>query len=570
MRAISSADEMVASTLTEYVNSDGIVPPENNEAALSAVYQKAMAAVLNGTYKSAELNDNCVVIGLLGGGYFVYQASDDEMDGTTSAPGDSASVKAVQSTENTQIRQSAFALSQWNGITASSDSKYKIVTIQPYSEETQFSNPNECNYPDLAAETIVAGLDEYSFADKGTTGDDNRDDADVSVDFLKSLSKYGIVIWHGHGDYSKDIGSFLCITGRFSLRYFNDFREGRIIYFYGGNIGVTITFFDKYLQKNKNDNSLIYLGTCLSGKDSRLADAFLDKGFDCVVVNSEKIERTYNLNMIKAFFDGMSARTGEFLSAQEALENAKLIYGICDPYLQGNQAVPILYGDTTLCIAAGEQLQTSVTPVATEAPSVASVAVWAQAYADVLCIEKVGNSDMMLSPMVFTLLDMNGDGIPELIVAEIDGTKAEELVFTPNEVGAVISQYAVYTYNNSEAICIDTELIAYANSIFMIHNNRNIISGDAGTGYIGYDFLDYTNDQFRTFKLATEWDQFEEETYYRFGEVTADMKGFDSPPLPEISETEYNEKYDEIFSNITVPTFFDNTATMRSQVLGVH
>lgn len=568
MRAISSADDLVAATLASYVDSTGMVSAENSEVALSAVYQSALAAVSSGTFQSVEKNDNCVAIGLPGGGYYVYLASDGETDGTAFATENSLLDKAKQNPKGMQIRKSAFTPSLWRGTVASSDSKYKITTIQPYRAETQYTHPTQWDFPDLAAETIVSSLNSYSFWDNGSADDDNRDDAEVSIDFLKSLSQYAVVIWHGHGGYSSSIGSFLGTTEPFSKKYISDLRKGRIVRLNNGGMGVTSTFFNEYLRKNKNEDSLIYLGTCLSGKDSRLADAFLNKGFDCVVANSDTISRTYNLDMMKAFFDGMSADTGNYLTTSEAIENAKLICGDYDPY-STYHAVPILQGDTALRFSTGEQMQTSVTPVATDAPFAAPVEAWAQAYAEVLNMEKVGDNNGLLSPMVFMLMDMNGDGTPELIAAEMDGSKAEELVFTPNEIGAVISQYAVYTYRDKEAICIDTELISYANSIFMIHNSRNIVSGDAGTGYEGFNFLDYTNDQFRTFKLATEWDHVEEKAHYQFGEVTADMKGLDSPPLPEISETEYNVKYDEIFSYVTLPVFYDNTAEMRSQILGV-
>ncbi len=568
MRTISSADDMVASTLTEFVNSDGIVPPENSDAALSAVYQSAMTAVSNGIFKSTEKNDNCVVIELPGGGYYVYLASNEETDSAVSVPGNSALNELTQIPRDIQVRQPGTAFSLWNGLVASADGKLKIVTIQPYCAETQRTHPAQWENPDLAAETIVSSLGAYSFSNKDTADDDNRNDAEVSINFLKSLSEYAVVIWHGHGGYSSSIGSFLGTSDSYSDKFVNDLRNGRIVRLNSGGMGVTSAFFNKYLQKNKNENSLIYLGTCLSGKDGRLADAFLDKGFDCVIANSDTISRTYNLDMMKAFFDGMSAGTGNYLTTSEAIENAKLICGDYDPY-STYYAVPILHGDTALRFTTGEQMQTSVTSVVTDAPVAAPVAAWAQAYADVLNMEKVGTGKYQFIPMVFLLLDMNGDGVPELIAAEMDGDKAEELVFSTNELGAVISEYAVYTYYNGKAVCIDTELIAYANSIFMIHNDRNIISGDAGTGYLGYDYLDYTNDQFRTLKLAAEWDQFEEKAHYMFGEVTDDQKGFDSPLLPEISEEEYNAKYDEIFSNTVLPVFFDNTAEMRSQILGV-
>ncbi len=572
-RAISSADVLVSTALAGYTDPTGAVSIENSETALSAVYQSALEAVSRGTFKSAEQGDNYVAIGLPGGGYYVYLASDGETDGAVSSPGESALDHSTQILENTKGRQFGSASSLWNRSAASSDDKLKIVTVQPSCKETKSTHPSEWSYPDLAAETIVANLDTYSFADNGSVRDDNRDDTEVSISFLKTLSEYAVVIWHGHGGYLEETGSYLCITENFSSRYFYDLIKNRVVMLYGGGMGVTSTFFDKYLKKNTNDNSLIYLGTCLSGKDSTLANAFLDKGFDCVVVNSNSINRTYNLDTMKAFFDGMAAGPGEFLTAKEALVNAKLTYGDYDPFsYPGDRAVPLLYGDATVRFAK-EQTQVSAEPAATAAPTTVPAGDWAQVFTDVLGMEKVGTVEDSFTPMVFMLLDMNGDGIPELIAAElVDGEKAEELVFTPNEIGAVISQYAIYTYQNGEAVCLFSQWNSYANCIFKVYNDRNIVSGDSGSGFEGFIVLNYDGNKLTASELATDWAHAEleglEEPYYLYGKYT-NLQDIGSEALEYISKAEYDAKYNEIFSDVTLPVFYNNTVDMRNRIFGV-
>lgn len=576
-RAIASADGVVTSALAEFVDSNGIVSPEDSEAALSAVYQSAVEAVSRGTFESAEMSDNCVAIGLPGGGYYVYVVSDGATDVSADAPcgfasaDSSTAVKPMRLREDAGKNQSKITLTPVNNQADSAKDKLKVATIQPYCKETRQSHPAQWEYPDLAAQNIAANLDAYTYADSGTAGDDNRNDEEVSIGFLKTLSQYAVVIWHGHGGYTSGTGSFLCTTDAFRNRYLDDLRKGLVVRLYGGKTGATSAFFEKYLKRNVNENSLIYLGTCLSGKDSGMADAFLEKGFDCVVANSDTISRTYNLSMLQAFFDGMSENTGEPLTAQEALENAKLICGSRDPYYK-KHAVPILFGDAGLRFAAESRTSTAEAAVSTENSAAVPAEEWAQAYADVLGSEEVGTAEDSFTPIVFMLLDMNGDGIPELIAANTDGDKAEELVFTPNESGATILEYAVYTYQNNEAVCLISQWNSYSNCVFNISSNRNIVSGDSGTGFEGFIVLNYDGNELTAAELATDWAHAElegrEEPYYLYGEYP-NLQDIGSGSLEYISESEYDAKYAEIFNGITMPVFYDNTAEMRSRIFGV-
>ena len=203
----------------------------------------------------------------------------------------------------------------------------------------------------------------------------------------------------------------------------------------------------------------------------------------------------------------------------------------------------------------------------------APVEAWAQAYAAVLGMEKVGTVEDSFTPMVFMLLDMNDDGVPELIAAElVDGDMASEMVFDPGQIGACISNYTIYSYQNNEAVCLVSQWNSYANCIFKVSNEMNIVSGDSGSAYEGFIILNYDGNKLTAFELATDWGtaEFEglEEPYYLYGEYP-NLQDIGSGDLEYISESEYDVKYNDTFNNITEPVFYDNTAQMRSQILGV-
>ena len=223
-----------------------------------------------------------------------------------------------------------------------------VVTMQPCVGTYSQSLASNMRLPDNAANAIAAEFSNYSF-----TSSNNLDNASVSLSRIKSISSNQVVIWHGHGGYSKSLHSFLVTGEEFSwdkwmwdVSYWWDCVQDRIVQSSNGRAMITSRYIDKYCG-NMN-NSLIYLAACQSGKDSTLANAFLNKGAAAVVANSETILTVYNTRMENATLTRMTdvnPSTNNYYTLKEALEAAKRQHGSNDG--SANRATPLIFGGTT-------------------------------------------------------------------------------------------------------------------------------------------------------------------------------------------------------------------------------
>ena len=91
-------------------------------------------------------------------------------------------------------------------------------------------------------------------------------------------------------------------------------------------------FVDSYVPDGSLEHTLLYLGACSSGKDSRLAQAFLNKGAEAVYANSGIIHTVYNLSMINGVAEGLcqTYEGGGFYTVSDALDYAKDKHGAHD------------------------------------------------------------------------------------------------------------------------------------------------------------------------------------------------------------------------------------------------
>ena len=221
-----------------------------------------------------------------------------------------------------------------------------IVTFQPCRNTYSSDLSSNMAMPDEAANTIAREFSNYTFKS-------NLDDSSVSLENIKSIGSNQIIIWHGHGGYNTKNHSFLVTGEKFDWNkwlynpvYWWDCVQDRILESSGGRAMITSKFISKYC-KNMN-NSLIYLAACQSGKDSTLADAFLNKGASAVVANSETIYTKYNTKMEKSVLTTMATvnpNTNNYYTLNEALTAAKRVHGNNDG--SENRAYPKIYGGTT-------------------------------------------------------------------------------------------------------------------------------------------------------------------------------------------------------------------------------
>lgn len=210
-----------------------------------------------------------------------------------------------------------------------------ISTYQPFKGTYSFSsgiNGKSDRATDGSAEKI-AGNGGYQF-----TG--NFDLENVSLEQLRHLSDYSIILWHGHGGYNKRNGSHLmtgqAVTSSASRTYDSDISAGRIenTYYAAGkhNYAITGGFIQKYV--GRMNNAFVYLAACDSGMDMingvddegyHLVQSFINKGATSVIANNETICSKYNTSMEADTIDAMcklNSNTGHLYTVHEALKEA--------------------------------------------------------------------------------------------------------------------------------------------------------------------------------------------------------------------------------------------------------
>ncbi|MBE6796701.1 MAG: VWA domain-containing protein [Ruminococcaceae bacterium] len=203
------------------------------------------------------------------------------------------------------------------------DFEFQISTYQPCLSGYDSGLENYMRYPDTGAIIIDNAFDTYVFND-----DFNHDDDEVNVSGLYDFQKSNVILWHGHGCCSDSYGSLMVIgiprTTKNDKTYHSLIEKGIFIlgndcYFVGAD------FFDIALSDGSMDNSVVYLGSCSSGEDERLANVLLEKGAAAVYANSGTIHTTYNLSMLLSVAEGLAKTDsdGLFYTVEAALEFAK-------------------------------------------------------------------------------------------------------------------------------------------------------------------------------------------------------------------------------------------------------
>ncbi len=255
--------EPVYAAAAPYENEDGTVAEEQVQEAIDAVYE---AALSNPDVISCEKDEYGVYMEVAEGPDFVYCPTVEGMD--------------------------------------AGGGPLRIVTLQPFDTENRENARRkgwnlDLDAPDDVAKALSAEDDRWVFAA-------DLNDGNVTMDRILSLSNYQVILWHGHGGYSKSSGYYLCtevdwsgsLAERYGLNKSNCYR-----YDSGGKVGLRPAFFDQHFADNAFDNAFIYLATCYSGKEEAMAQTLLDKGAAVVFVNSESIYRDYNLDMLHLISD---------------------------------------------------------------------------------------------------------------------------------------------------------------------------------------------------------------------------------------------------------------------------
>lgn len=203
-------------------------------------------------------------------------------------------------------------------------SKSKIITLQPSYNDLPSSKYDE------AAKTIAKADSNYVF-------DTNLDNEQVTIEVMKSLSDYRIIIIDGHGGNWNPEGYILSLseaaTEEKNTRYLEDLGN-RIIRDNGGHYVLTEAFFDKYYSEGSFDNSLIYLGTCHGGDNNvGIRRILAEKGAKTVLSYRDTVTNKYSNQMASTIFSELA----KGLTMGDALQKAKEKHGEFDPYLSDEE-----------------------------------------------------------------------------------------------------------------------------------------------------------------------------------------------------------------------------------------
>ena len=305
----------LSSVSKKHTNTDG----ETDAAgALEDVIKTAKEGMNEGIIKDYDKSGDGISVEFSSGIVFVYQKPDAQVDA------------------------------------AGTPDKMDIITLQPYLSSYGSGDKNKSTKStDNAALKIATELG-YAYFSK------NYDDKEVTLSTITSIGPDEIVLIHSHGWYNESYGSVLWLGETASdsdiqpggSRY-DDLCNKRLVLTEDRRFGITSAFVTAYCKKM--NNAFLYLGTCYSGKDSRLAYSFINKGASAVIGNSETIYRSYNLDMMEDVVDGLLEKDKDGYSTLElALKKAKTTNGSDDSeWYRRNYsgssahapATPVLFGD---------------------------------------------------------------------------------------------------------------------------------------------------------------------------------------------------------------------------------
>ena len=144
---------------------------------------------------------------------------------------------------------------------------------------------------------------------------------------LSSMSG-DILLWEGHGGWLSESGPLLVTSIEANVANFEGYDEISGIYAGKGVLCITAKFIEKLEDEKPFEGALIYLNTCCSlflfdGKlDTRLAQAFINKGARVVVGNTANIQMSYARYLLSEtleFLTKLNSSTNRFYTIQEAI-----------------------------------------------------------------------------------------------------------------------------------------------------------------------------------------------------------------------------------------------------------
>lgn len=198
----------------------------------------------------------------------------------------------------------------------------QIITLEPFYGELTNGEA------DKAALRIERNNSNYKFTD-------NFDKSSVTLESIEQMKGASVIIWSGHGNYTKDTHSVLltCESAYSAKRWLDsgNRKKGDRIIDCSGFLAICPSFIDNHFDNNDFKDTVIYLGACCSAKDDYLLNVLKLKGASAVYGATNYISSDYCNEMMNSLFGYISKGH----SVKSALAKAKEDCGATDDRLGG-------------------------------------------------------------------------------------------------------------------------------------------------------------------------------------------------------------------------------------------
>ncbi len=201
--------------------------------------------------------------------------------------------------------------------------KTDVAVLRPY-EDSAFNQPDFKEAGELLA--------------KGTGGKaEHILNKAVSVEFMKKLDRYGVLLLNTHGFLLHGTTPHMVLgEGTENLKNYADDLQAERITVTNGRLTVGPSFFKKYYKDGDLQDSLWYLGMCNGGFDAALCNTLLDKGAETVLAFNGDVPVEACNNVLFECLVNSALLSGN--TVKESLAETKRIYEITSAELYGNPA----------------------------------------------------------------------------------------------------------------------------------------------------------------------------------------------------------------------------------------